>query len=312
MMAVIVLSGCAGQPAILEQSSFWPFNRIRLQTASVGPLTAYFHHAPQAIRAVVIVQAPPCTGEGSQPGATALSTGGILWDELKRDSLLLQLEQPGMLRGQPQPTASDCKAVLRTNMTVRTWSRAVKEVLAAIQRQEGTRLPTVYIGVGSGALPATRLAATDPNATRLLLVNGTGLHPAFERLLATLQSSPPAQPAVDPTRSAATLRPMHSSGRSLEPVDLADLGRVSTLLVHGNANRESPIESALLLFSQLTSGSASASMVVVNGQGADFGLSSEPQCFEKVMQLIASGVREATPSALTQLDCALVASQPLD
>ena len=299
LAALIALSaGCAGRPVILEQSSFWPFNSVRLQTAAVGPLTAYFHDAPQPTRAVVILQSQPCTG--TTAGAS-FGTGGILWDELKQDSLLLQLEQPGLLRNRAGPPAADCRPELRGRIDARTWGRAIKEALAAVQQQRKLDLPTVYIGIGNGALPAAQLAAADSRAMRLVIVNGVGLHPEFERLLATLHTQADASP------------PVTSISKRVDGNAMAQVGKVATLFVHGSANRESPVESALLSFSQLASGGANTAMVLIEGQGADFGLGSDrPECFENVMRLIAASTRDASPAALTRINCERAPAQPAE
>lgn len=303
LFAALALAGCVSRPAILEQSAYWPFEKIRLQSASVGVLTAYAHRPPQATRAVVILQSPPCGAQMPQPADPMLSTSGILWDELKRDSLLLQLERPGALREESQPDLPDCKPALRARVTTEVWSKAVKEALSAATGK--SKLPTVYIGIGKGALPATQLAASDPYAATLLIINGSGLNPGFETLLAALRrpdGSPPQDLLAGAPVAAAT-----SWRNSLRPAAVTTLPKVPTLLVQSTATRDSPLESAVLLLSQQTAAGSDTSMVVVEGLGTDFGLDSgKIECFENVMRLIAQRTREIgqpTPSALTRTFC---------
>lgn len=306
LFSLAMLAGCAGGPRVLEQSSYWPFDRVRLQTAAVGPLTVYSHRAAQASRTMVILQSPPCVKEPVTPADPALSTGGLFWDDVKADSLLLQLERPGGFRDGMQAPAPDCTPELREKLPVQRWEQAVTEVLSFMTRQREPRLPTVYLGIGQGALPAARLAARDERATLLVIVNGTGLNPGFEALLAGLRTDARThvQDLLDGSAVSLRVAPTTATPQTFPIMPVRST--LTTLLVQSTANQESRLESSLLLLARLEAAGARASMLVIEGQGTDFGLSTgEPDCFENVMRLIAQRARSPGSSGapLTRVDC---------
>jgi hypothetical protein len=291
-----VLTGCTSAP-ILERSPYWPFERIRLQSRAVGALTVYTQRPDQAARAVVIVQSPPC-GSALRPAVNrTLSTAGILWDELKPDSVLLQLEPPGAGRDDDSVAPQDCWPELRTAVSTERWSRALHEALIAIEGE--SRLSTVYIGIGQGAQPAVELAAQDRRAAALLIVNGIGLNPHFESLLTDLQGTGAAQDL-----RAGTLTPSASADRAAtrplptpSPLPSARPG-VPTLLVQSTVDQSPSLESGALLLSQWAAAGGNISMIVAEGLGTDFGLDSgRIECFENMMRLIAQRARQMGPPA---------------
>jgi len=305
------LSGCASRPVILEQTPYWPFERIRLRSTTLGEITAYAHRPAGAVRAVVILQSPPCVGARSDRADPILSTGGVLWDELKRDSVLIQLERLGVQREEPQSSGTECRGAVGREVTAQTWSRAVQEVSSAVAGD--SRLPTVYLGIGEGAWPAAQLAATDPRASSLLLINGTGLNPSFEALLNAVHPTD-GTPAQDLLAGVAAPTPLQ---RRRPPLALPPL-KVPTLLVQSTGSRDSPLESALSLLSQQPADSK-VSLLVVEGLGADFGLNTgKIECFESVMRLLAQRTRDGdrpaaadtNGSALTRTYCGLPDREP--
>ena len=296
LLAALSLSGCATAPSILERTSYWPFERIKVQTRAVGALTLYAHRAEQATRVVVIVQSPPCSTD-----ASLFSTGGLLWEELKGDSLLLQLERPGRLRNQPA-TEPDCRPALRENITAEVWASALREVLPVF---EAPALPVIYIGIGPGAVPATQLAAANSRAALLLLVNASGLNPGFETVLADVHAEP-SRPVQE-----LLIAPLAPSPRTVRPAtNMPATSGVPTVLVQsGDANAAS----ALLWYSQLAARGSNPALLVVQAQGTDFGLSAgNPECFEQIMQLIATRTRDLSrphAATLTSATCSPPAAE---
>jgi hypothetical protein len=310
----IVLAACASRPVVLERSNYWPFEKIRLQSAAVGELTAYAHRPAAAVRAVVIVQSPPCVTAPVHAADPVLSTGGVLWDELKRDSVVLQLERPGK-RPDEEPAAADCRPTLRTGVTPHAWSRAIRDAFTVAAGD--LRLPTVYIGIGQGAWPAAHLAASDPRASALLIINGTGLNPRFESLLAEVRRTdrPPAQDLFAGVPTTTNI-PVGERSRLTTPA--APLLKVPTLLIQSTASNDSQLESALVLLSEHANAdpkvSTGVSLVVAEGLGTDFGLDSgQIDCFANMMRLIALHARSsAQPGAgtVTRTHCGMPEHAP--
>jgi hypothetical protein len=298
----LTAAGCASRPVLLEQSSYWPFEKIRLQSAAVGELTVYAQRPEQAVRAVVIVQSPPCAAPPAQSADPRLSTAGVLWDELKHDSLLLQLERPGVRREELESGAPDCRLEL-ADITPAAWSQAVRDALNVATGD--LRLPTTYIGIGEGAWPAAQLAATDPRAAMLFMVNATGLNPGFESLLAEVRNidGAPAQDLFAGVPDISAIRLANPDQPATLPV------KVPTLLVQSTASRDSRLESALLLLSQHRTKDPEVSLLVVEGLGTDFGLDGgKIQCFENLMRLIAQRTRQEAPAgfgAITRTYCSM-------
>jgi hypothetical protein len=299
---------------MLERSNYWPFEKIRLQSAAVGELTAYAHRPAAAVRAVVIVQSPPCSAAPLPAADPVLSTGGVLWDELKRDSVVLQLEHPGK-RPTDEPIAADCRPALRTGVSPHAWSLAIRDAFKVAAGD--LRLPTVYIGIGQGAWPAAHLAASDPRASALLIVNGTGLNPRFESLLAEVRRTD-RSPAQDLFTGVPTTTNIPVGERLRRTTPAAPLLKVPTLLIQSTASNDSQLESALVLLSKHTNAdpkvSASVSLVVAEGLGTDFGLESgKIDCFENMMRLIALHARSSEqPGAgtVTRTHCGMPERAP--
>lgn len=318
----VLLAGCASQPIVRSAVSYWPFQRLEIQTSAAGIVAGYFSRpevtAPQ--RLIVVLQAAPCVDKAA--GAEAFNTSGILWEQFRSDSAFFQFERPGVraetkATSTPSEVAPDyCKLVTHGQVTPELWTRTTRQAVAALRAGEGlSGLATMYIGVGEGALPAARLAAEDRHAAALVLVSGTGLNHRLDRLIAALRADERSLQSVNArvnevlVKDSAQESRGHAESRSAFGSLSEPLQRVPglpVLIVHGESDHEVPLESSLALFSELAVAGRPLSMLLFANLGRDFGLSERRyECFETAMRALgerARSLEHASPPRTANLE----------
>ena len=175
----MVLGACSSNIVTVHPAQLWPFEQFSVRVND-GPEAVAFYSRPdvEPRRLVVVVQSPPCEASRAQPQfAQAISTSGVLWKQLARDSAYIQFDRVGPKQdGAP----SVCAA---TPWTIESWRSETASTIAAIRKAEGLLShATLYFGLGEGAYVASLLAAKDRTAEGLVLINGSGLNDDFRRL----------------------------------------------------------------------------------------------------------------------------------
>src|SRR5262245_61656054 len=238
LAACAVLSSCASRGLVVNTAQLWPFEQLTIDLPAVGVTTGYLSR-PEGTpdRFIVVVQEPLCTApDRISADAASLGTAGLLWSEFKSDALFLQFERPGA-RASASREKAPCK-LRRRERPEDLWQRAVSEATVAVRERERlTLVPTVYIGIAGGALPAWAAAVNDANVDGLVLIN------------AALNEDRETQ------RLMARLRP-----------------RLSIGILHVDHADRASLENALKLFAMLQSKQQPSSMFVFESVGDDFGL----------------------------------------
>lgn len=173
-MALASLAACSSTRVSVQPAPVWPFQQLRISFARDGALTAYYSRPESApARLFVVVQDPPCYGAAPAP---RVSTSGVLWKQLHADFAFVQFESVGVRSSDTPQVDAPCSGSAANSPSPDQWSRDIARSVAAIKRHEGLReLPTIYLGIGEGAMPAANAAARDPSTSLLVLLNG--LHP---------------------------------------------------------------------------------------------------------------------------------------
>jgi len=171
-----LLSGCATRGVVVGETSLWPFQRLAVRTSTVGVVTGYFSRPQVEPRYLVVVLQTPLCQLPDGPGAqqAAISTGGVLWEQFAKDSAFLQFERPVTRRTASADSAAestDCEPKFHASLSSRDWQRAAGEVIATVRKREGlAAIPTIYLGIGTGATPALGLADKDRRTATLVLI----------------------------------------------------------------------------------------------------------------------------------------------
>lgn len=171
-----LLSGCAARGVVVGETSLWPFQKLAVRTSAVGVVTGYFSRPQVEPRHLVIVLQTPLCQLPDGPGVqqATISTGGVLWEQFAKDSAFLQFERPVTRRTASADSAvesADCEPKFHASLSLRDWQRAAGEVIATVRKREGlAAVPTIYLGVGAGAMPALGLADKDRRTATLVLI----------------------------------------------------------------------------------------------------------------------------------------------
>jgi len=272
--ACALLSGCASRAVIVDATPLWPFYELTMELPSTGTTTGYLSRPEGATdRFVVIVQEPLCTAADRIANGRSIGTAGLLWSEFKSDATFLQFTRPGVRAAAASHEKSACRT-RRRESPGQLWRRAVSEATAAVRKNEDLpSTPTVYVGITDGALPAWGAAVSDANAGALVLIN-------------------------------ATLSNESEMLRLMQRLD----ARLRITIIHVDQADRAPLERALDLFATLQSKHQPASMLLFEGVGNDFGLTTdESRCFERAIEMLGEQVREParpmTPNTPTVVDC---------
>lgn len=296
----ILLTGCSSSAILVRPTSLWPFQQLEISDHT-GALTAYYSRPDVApAHLVVILQDAPCYQGDS--ASQRVSTSGILWKELHADSAFVQFEPVGVSRSDSPALA--CTLSGSAQMTRASWARHVERAVAAIKRHEHLlRVPTIYFGIGDGAVVATALASQDRDTAALIVLNGENLATYFDSLLHSIRDVD-AVPngrinVLAPAGQSLRADAAGFSGRARSADILGPAKHVPVLIVHAAADGQAPLESALMLFAELLlQEHGAAAMLVLRDLGHDLGLSgSRPECFDAALRQIVARLRVMTRSA---------------
>ena len=263
LAACALSSGCASRAVIVGSEPLWPFEKLTIRIPDTATMTGYLSRPNGSpSRFVVVVQTPPCVAATKTSTVASVGTAGLLWSEFKNEATFLQFERPGARSDHPADDSPAC-TLRRCEGPAQQWQRIVSEAASAVRASEAlVATPTVYIGIAGGALPALGAAASDENASALVLVNAAlGEHHDAERLLRRLR-----------THLAVAILQVDR----VDDVSLAE---------------------ATQLFAKLQAMRQPSSMLVFEGVGGDFGLTTtESECFERAVAMLGQQVREVTDS----------------
>lgn len=261
-LMIAVTSGCALRPEVTASRPLWPFEQVEIQT-SLGLVVGYVSRpegSPERI--VVALQSSPCSSDAEGRPPDMIGTSGIVWQQLKHDSIFLQFERPGGSGAGPQSLIVECERLDRDHRGD-YWRRAISDSVAALREYaQADDAPTVYIGFGAGATPAIAAATSDRDASTVALVSGV-----FDAdFAAALQALP------------------RRSSRS----------RPTVLLLHAANDSRTPLSQAQVVFDQLRSAHVPVALEVFERANHDFGLTaSDADCFDILAQSLAESIRRA-------------------
>lgn len=252
---LVVLTGCASQPAVIGSKPLWPFEEIEFRTA-VGMVTGYASRPEGAVeRLIVVLQTSPCP-TGAHDIDQQVGTSGVVWKQFKDDSVFLQFERPG--GGDAHSVIVTCE---RADRHEYAWQDAVADSVTALRRHEDLDdVPTLYLGIGRGAATAIMAASRDARANSVVVLSGI-LDASFV-------------PAIDRA---------HGTRSSRSP---------SVFILHAANDRRTPIAQVEEALTHLRAKHWQAALLIFEGTDFDFGLSSSAtDCLDLVAQTLGEHVR---------------------